>query len=851
MSSHALTDKGGLLEAAFGGYLLDTAPQFAEPGVEPHYAPDLGFSLAHMALHLTIDPENRSFSGEAVLEIRPLPSGLGDVVLDLDDLQVETVQDADTGDALPYRHGDGKLRVRGLGPEGGKVRIVWNGSPARGLYFTGPVPSDPDRSYMAWSQCQDEDAHFFFPCIDHPGVKVPMDILVTVPEGYQAISNGKLDGQEGQTFRFTQAHPIPAYLFTVVVGELTVVEDTGCDVLVRYLAPAGTSEDGMRRVFEKTPRMINFYGEVFGHDYAWPRYDQVVVHDFIFGGMENVAATTLTDMVLTDERAAMDWNAEDLIAHELAHQWFGDLVTCQDWSQGWLNEGWATYSEVVWKAHDLGQDEADYHLFLDLKNYLSESGGRYQRPIVSYHFREPIDMFDRHLYEKGALVNHTLRTVLGETAFWGGVKHYLHRHAHGTVHSRDLQRAMEEVSGRNLDGFFQQWVESPGHPRLEVKSQWSDGQLKVSVTQKQKSKGVPKAFHFPLTVHVVTEDGQQDVTLQVKERSRAWAIPCEAEPTRVSIDPGFAILADISIKGSRSLLLASLTKDTRVVGRIRAARALAKEGSPKAVSALIDALGNEGFWGVRIQIALLLANIGTSATREALLANIGDSHPKARRGIVEALGKLPTHPDIVAALRKLAQDGDPSLQVEGEAARSLGKLKADGAVDLCAEVAQRPSWGAMIAVRALEGMSHTRDPAALPHLLDWTQDHRHERARATAAAGLGRLADQVEACRAEAIERLMSLAQDGPFRVRYSAIPALGTARATQAIGLLRWIHEGQSDGRLRRQAYEAIQRIRKGRTGEGAVAGLRQDLDTLREENRVLRTRIDAIDTTKSRDTE
>lgn len=850
MSSHALTDKSGVLEAAFGGFLLD-APRFAEPGIEPHYAPDSGFVLRHIDLHLHIDPTAKTLSGEAVLEVAPLLSGLGEVAFDLDDLDVSAVQDAQTGTDLDYRHGNGKIRVMGVDAAGGKIRIKWSGQPTRGLYFTGPIPSAPDRPHMAWSQCQDEDAHFFFPCVDHPGVKAPMDIRVTVPEGFQAISNGALAGQDGQTYRFVQADPIPAYLFTVVVGDLVVIDDGTEDLPIRYLAPAGTDEATMRRIFEKTPRMVAHFSEVFGYDYAWPRYDQVIVHDFIFGGMENVAATTLTDLVLTDERAALDWNAEDLIAHELAHQWFGDLVTCQDWSQGWLNEGWATYSEVVWKAHDLGQDEADYHLFCDLTNYLSESGGRYQRPIVSYHFREPIDMFDRHLYEKGALVNHTLRTELGEAAFWAGTKHYLHRHAHGTVHSRDLQRAMEEVSGRNLDGFFQQWVESPGHPVLEVSTAWSQGQLKVTVTQKQKGSGVPSAYRFPLTIKTVNASGESTVTLQVKERSRAWAIPCEVEPDRVEVDAGFRFLSDLRIKGSRSLLTASLTGDSCVVGRIRAARALAKEGSPKAIKALVDALGTEPFWGVRIKIAKLLATIGTQACREALLANLGDTHPKARHGVVDALGSLTPHPDITAALTKIANEGDESLQVEAEAARSLGRLRAEGAVAICAEVAQRPSWGAIMTARAIQGMSYTRDADALPHLLAWSGEDKPERARAAAAAGLGRLADQVESCRAEAIDRLIQMAKDGPFRVRYAAIPALGTARASQAVGMLRRVHEGQGDGRLRRQAYEAIQRIRKGRSGESAVAGLRQDLDTLREENRVLRTRLDKLEAAGETDSE
>ncbi len=845
MGSNALTDKSGQLEAQFSGFLVDAARPFAEPGIAPHYAPDVGFKLSGITLHLTIDPAAKTLQGEAEISIDPLISGLGEVSLDFDDMTVETVEDATTGAALQWRHTDAKLRIMGMNSQGGKVRVRWHGSPTRGLYFTGPTPANPDRPFMAWSQCQDEDAHFFFPCIDQPGVKAPMEIRVTVPEGYTAIGNGEAKGQDGCDFLFSQIDPIPAYLFTVVVGPLTVLQDGQGDIPIQYWAPEGTDEATLRRVFDKTPRMIKLFEQTFGHPYPWPRYDQVVVHDFIFGGMENVAATTLTDMVLTDERAAIDWDAESLIAHELAHQWFGDLITCQDWSQGWLNEGWATYSEIVWKVHDLGQAEADYHLFSDLANYLSESGGRYQRAIVSYQFREPIDMFDRHLYEKGALVNHTLRTVLGETAFWDGVAHYLRRHAHGTVHTRDYQRALEEVSGRNLDGFFQQWVHAPGHPKLSVTTSWTNGLLEVKVEQQQSGKDVPEIYQLPLDIKVITETDEQHVTLRVAERVRAWVIPCTTEPKQVEVDAGFRILSEITVSGPRPWLVASLKHDSSVVGRIRAARALAKEGSPKAVEALITALADEDFWGVRLQLADILADIGTATVRTALLDCIDDAHPKARRGIVAAIAKLPRHPDITAALTKIAQEGDPSIQVEGEAVRSLGKLRTDNAVAMCTEVSGRPSWNEMLACRALEGISYTRSEAALPLLLDWTSEESHERARATAAAGLGRLADEVEPCRNAAIERLIELAIDAPFRVRYAAIPALGQARAIQAYSTLQRIHEGQSDGRLRRQAYEAIQRITASRGGESTMANLRRGLEKLRDENRALRTRVDALEKT------
>lgn len=838
MSSHFLVDKSLNLESRFGGFDQEGARPFPEPGIEPHYGPDRAFVIEHIALDLSIDPENPGIQGVAELRIAPRPGGLGEVVLDLDDVTVDSVVCVDTAEGLSWRHDSGKLHVHGLPAGGGAVRITWAGTPRRGIYFTGPTPAEPNRQHMAWTQCQDEDGHYFFPCVDHPSVKCPFTIKVRAPEGYQVVSNGRLVSREGGIWVWEQADPMPAYLVTVVVGRFEVVEDAWEDVPLRYLVPQGTGTDVIRRVFHKTPRMLNFYNRRFGVPYAWPRYDQVVVHDFIFGGMENTAATTLTDLVITDERAAIDWDAEDLIAHELCHQWFGDLLTCQDWSQGWLNEGWATYSEHLWKAHDLGQDEADYALFGYLENYLDEDGRRYRRPIVDYRFREPIDLFDRHLYEKGALVNHTLRHMLGDEAFWAGVKLYLERHRHGTVHTRDYQRALEDATGRNLDAFFHQFVYGAGHPVLSVGLSHGDGLLSVAVKQKQTGEAVARAFHFPLRLAIVHGDEVQEVTLPVRERERTWTLPCAEPPDRVEVDAAFTVLSDLTVEAPRDWLIASLGRDRGVVGRIRAARALEKEGSGRAIAALAQALQDEPFWGVRAEIARCLGKLGGAEARRALLAALGDPHPKARRAIVAALGRH-RHPDVEAALERLATEGDPSYQVEGEAARSLGKLRSSRALAVSRLLLDRPSWGELLRARALEGLSYTRDAAALPLLLEWTEADRPNRARASAAAGLGRLANEVEAVRLDAVDRLLELAEDAPFRVRMAAIAALGTARDPRAQGTLRRIHEQDGDGRLKRLAWESLQKVVEGRTSDDALASIRRDLERLRDENRKLRDRV------------
>ena len=284
-----------------------------------------------------------------------------------------------------------------------------------------------------------------------------------------------------------------------------------------------------------------------------------------------------------------------------------------------------------------------------------------------------------------------------------------------------------------------------------------------------------------------------------------------------------------------------------MVGRIRAAKALAKEGSPKAIAALADALKNESFWGVRAEIARLLGKHGTTDARSALLAVVNDENPKARAPIVDALGHLPTHPDVIEVLTRIAREGDPSIQVEGSAIRSLGRLRAPGVIDLALEVAERPSWGALLACRAMTALSLSRDPDALPHLLAWTQSDKPERARCTAAAGLGRMAKDVDAICQDAVERLSELVQTGGFRLKYTAVSALGTAGSPAGLAVLRDIHEGQSDGRVRRNAYEAIQQINKANKNGGPVGQLRRDLDQLRNENKRLRSRVDLLEKTNS----
>jgi aminopeptidase N len=659
-----------------------------------------------------------------------------------------------------------------------------------------------------------------------------VDISVTAPSGYTVVCNGVLQetvAQENGWVRWVWSEPtaIPAYLVTIVVARLDIHEDKAGDLPVRYLVPEGTPAEALPRIFGRTPEMIAFFSERFGYPFPWPRYDQVVVEEFIFGGMENAGATTLTDLTLVDERVQPEWDPELLIAHELAHQWFGDLVTCRDWSQAWLNEGWATYSESLWIEHRDGAHMAAWYMWDTARGYLEEADRRYQRPIVSYLFREPIDLFDRHLYHKAGCVLHTLRHELGDSRFWPAVHHYLARHGHEAVMTRDFQRALEEATGRTLDGFFQQWIHSPGHPELKVKLSWAKEQLSVAVSQTQSGEGVPSAFHFTLRLGILNaETGEERVVdLLVKEREQTFVLP-SASPRTVRVDPGFRVLARIKLEAPLEWRVALLEADACPVVRIRAAMSLGKSAEPAALEALCSALNRESAWPVRVELAKLLGSDRGDMARNALLGALDvESDVRVRTAIVRALGTL-RHPDVDTALLQVALEGDPSLFAEGAAAECLGKLRSPLAVEACEAVLARDSWGDVLQARGLAGLGALRDPAWMDLLVAHASMGYSQRVRAAAIGALANLGEAVPACLDPVVEFLCESATDGPFRVVLSAVAGLGRLKDPKALGVLDRLHASAGDGRVRRMAWEAARDIREGRGTSDALQSLRDDFD-------------------------
>ena len=831
--------------------------EFALPGTRARYAPDRAIDLGHYRIAVELFPEQRRITGTTTITATVITPGLSRLELDAVELEIGAVS-VDGVELRPghgFAHDGQRLRIElGLARARGDtltIAIGYGARPRRGLYFTAPDEGYPDKPAMAWTQGQDQDSRHWFPCLDSPHQKATSEVIATVPAHWDVLSNGERvdDRNHGgrRTVHWRLAIPHSCYLITLAAGDLVTVEDRWEDVPVTYHAVRGR-EDQARRTLARTPQMLALFSQRFGVRYPYPRYAQVFVADFIFGGMENTSATTLTDSVLLDERAAIDVDVDALVAHELAHQWFGDLVTCRDWGEGWLNEGFATYAEYLWREHHEGRDAADLELDDWGAAYFGEDGHRYRRTVATKLYDEPIDIFDHHLYEKGGRVLHMLRAELGDAGFGATLAHYLGKHRHGLVETRDLARAVEDATGRVLDGFFSQWiVDGAGHPELKVAMTWDPeaSRIECRLEQTHKVEGRTPLFRLTTKLRFRVGDADVDVAVTVDDRHHVVHVPLAAEPTQAIFDPGHVLLAAVDTEKSIGLWTGQLASATLALDRIGAARALGKKAGVAAVQALDRALQHDRFWAVRGAAAEALGTIRGDDARTALVrALIDEPHPRARRAIARALGAFRKDLIAGAALADVVERGDVSYFVEAEACLALGKTRVAEAPALLRRAATRPSYTDVIRQHAFRGLAEARDDSAVDVLIAgtaWGRPSQGRRAAIGALAILTRGRRDREAVRVrELIEELLD---DRDFRVQSAAIEGLATLGDAAAIGALERTIGQAGDGRLRRRGREVVRDLAE-RTAQGdELTRLRDELAELKGQYVALRDRVGKLE--------
>ncbi|MGQ4650381.1 M1 family aminopeptidase [Lyngbya aestuarii] len=854
---------------------------FELPGAKPHYNPDRPGQVEHIFLDLVFDLPAQSFHGSCTITLTPICNGIDELLLDAVNLNIASVHLDQKAQLFEYDGEQLHIKLQTPTEAGKQIKIAIAYSvekPQRGLYFIRPNQDYPNKPIQVWTQGEDEDSRFWFPCFDYPGQLATSEIRLQVPNSLMAISNGELiatkEEGEDKIYHWLQKQVHPTYLMTLAVGDFAEIRDQWQGKPVTYYVEKGREEDA-RRSMGKTPRMIDFLSEKFGYPYPYPKYAQVCVDDFIFGGMENTSTTLLTDRCLLDKRASLDnQNTESLVVHELAHQWFGDLVVIKHWSHAWIKEGMASYSEVFWTEQEYGKDDAAYYLLNEARSYLREDSSRYRRPIVTHIYREAIELYDRHLYEKGACVYHMIRAELGDELFWKAIQTFVQDNAHKTVETVDLLRAVEKATGRNLLFLFDQYVYRGGHPDFKVAYSWDmDSQLaKITVTQtqaKSQKNGsnnelfdlkIPIAFGYTESTPGVnnqelalgSELEVKTFKVRVHEREQSFYFPLDKKPQFISFDCGNHCLKTVSLEYPIPELKAQLKFDPDPISRIYAAKALAKKGSLESLKTLSESFKHDPFWGVRAEVAKQLARVKLDQTAEVLIAGLQDKDARVRRSVVEVLGKIKT-PESYTALKKLVEEGDTSYYVEASATRSLGgmvganlKSKEDEVLQLLKAVLQEKiGWNEVVRSGAIGGLSKMKSSSlALDLILEYTNQGVPQPLRLSAIRALGEISTGQTPNNVERIlEQLEVLSSDTFFLTQVAIASALGQMETPKAIGALRSLSDQTADGRVRRLAEEAIAKVQKNVGSDQAVKQLREELDQLKKENQELKSRMENLE--------
>ncbi len=654
--------------------LVVTAPVFKDeaPNELPVYnaSATRHHDLIHTRLDIAFDWEKQHVLGKATLTLKPYFYKTNQLVLDAKVFDIHKI--TMNGKFLEYDYDFSKLRISldrvytrdeefkiiidytakpNEGPSSGSAAITSD----KGLFFINPLNENPNKPQQIWTQGETENSSRWFPTIDKPNERCTQEMFITVENRFKTLSNGKLmseilndNGTRTDYWKQDKAHA--PYLFMIGVGEYAVVNDKWRDIpLMYYVEPE--FKDDAKAIFNHTPEMLDFFSDRLGFPYPWDKYAQIICRDYVSGAMENTGAVVFGEFVQKNSREFIDSNNDDIVAHEMFHHWFGDLVTCESWSNLSLNEGFATYSEYLWREYKYGKDNAERKRLDDLNNYLMSSAQTGKHDLIDFKYDNKEKMFDAHSYNKGGLIVHMLRSHVGDEAFFAGLNKYLTDNAYSDVEAHELRLAFEDVVGEDLNWFFNQWFYNQGHPILAVKyiKDEEAKRVTIEVSQTQDHEENPAIFKFPVETALYFPSGKKTfIKHWADKRNNTYEINIEGDemPVAVVFDGKHDILSVVNEKRSEEEYVHLFLLSEEYEDKLMAIKKL--KGSPSI---------------------------------HRILSNAIESPSKEIRGLV--VGYLDAEKDAIK-LRHLASN-DPSSSVRASALRNLSNL------DLAMELIEKDS----------------------------------------------------------------------------------------------------------------------------------------------------------------
>ena len=771
--------------------------------------PSRTYDVQHYRIEVRLDADKKQVIGSTTVTVVPLRSKLDSLVLHAVDMDVSSLTIAGH---KPLRYVNDRKQLTVFLDrtysvvDTLRIRVDYSCTPSAGMYFIAPDSSDPTRHRQIWSQGEDMDNRNWFPCWDYPNDQATSEVIATVQDSWTVLSNGALLSvnhdrkNKTKTFHWSQSKPHVAYLVMLVAGEYKVITEKYKNIPLEYYVYGERAEDG-RRSLAATPQIMKFMESATGFAYPWEKFAQVFIDEFMWGGMENTSAVTLNTSYLIDRRGLLDFTADDVVAHELAHQWFGDLVTSRDWTELWLNEGFANYFESLYKKQAKGKDEQQYDLMSQMAAVIGTERGQGRKPLVSD------GSYTTNLYSKGALVLYMLNDILGDEDFFRSIRLYLKRHAFTSVSTYDLQRSIEDATGQNLDWFFGQWVYGAGHPQFSVSTSWDEPEktLRVTVRQTQTIDSLGGLFVVPVDIECTTTSGKTSQLVWLTKQEQVIAIPLAEKPLMVIFDKGMKLLKTLKFEKSKEEFLVQLVRAEDVSDRIAAVRGLREHKDDVSVySALKQAALHDTFWGVRREATIYLGTMKQDGVKEAMFEVYDDGKSSIRNAAIVALEQFKSS-DVVAFLKK-ALDADSSYIVQSSCLQALAGMDTLEALSAARRLVTQESHRDILRRSALQVLRTVRSPETIPYAMKYAERGNPVGIRTAALEVLGEVGEKDLGSR----KAVIRYAHDTNAAIRKRAIRTLGVWGGEDARAALEQCKTAEPNQDVRVEIDSALEGLSK-----------------------------------------
>lgn len=814
------------------------------------YARDREIDVKHVALDLSPNFNKRTLDGVATLAFAPIAKPLRQLTLDAIDLEISALEAS-----APVEEWDvGKTGITitfaapiEVGTETW-IKITYSAEPKKGWYFRTEAMGYPKGDDHFWTQGEPEEHRHWFPGYDFPNERFTSEVVCRVPRGMTVVSNGRLlkEGPEGDKtlFHWVQEQEHVNYLISVVGGNFNKLESTHGDLPLAFLTPPSEFAEAANS-FRDTPAILAFLEKEIGVKFPWAKYYNVCVADFVAGGMENTSVTTLTANTLFSAESENLRTSHELDAHEITHQWFGDLVTCKDWSNLWLNEGFATYYTHLYDEHKFGTDEMRFGLYLDAVDIIKNTD---EKPIVWREFTDPMEQFDYRAYPKASWVLHMVRSQLGPDLYRECINTYVERHRNGNVVTHDLIAVLEEVSGRSWDEFFDQWVFHGGEPLLKIDYSWDQEhkQAKLSIRQTQKTGEKVLLFDFPLPVRFVDEKGGvHDFTVRIHEASGDFYFSLPEKPKMARIDPGVTVLAGIEFLPPDPMLHAQLENAEDMMGRLLAAKILGGRKDRKSIELLGKILSTDPSYAVRTEAAIALAKTHTPEALEVLIAARKQGDARVRQEVVRGIAAFYSDSAFTALTGVISDEKNPDILTV--ALIALGKFPQDAAGETLIASLDRPSYRHRISAAAVDALRIRGDTRVIDVLMDHLEKNTARFTTYDFGSGLNSLAtlsrDSDDELR-ESVRLFIAGHLTHPKeKLRLSAISALGTLEDPRSLGALNtFVDTGNSDAPEFKAAERAIKELNGEKKQSDELKDLRNEVLDLKKKMESINENLETL---------